>query len=656
MVKLYKIKFIKDSEKCKEGDIKEATKKNAESYVKNGYAEYVEEPKQKENIKKSIKKKGDKKATKKEKDNAKYNSDLLTIEGGGRKLINSLIEDGFYPLSIGNKNCIGLNILPENYKKWVIMANQEVEEENKIRDVEEKINSWAYTWDSDRIKTLNEVKKYANKEFTFSDLKSAIELKVKDKKEKIKEVEKDDEKNKEEKRLEESKSKGLENEILTLLLLKKKEDASELIVEHIKKNNYIYTTKDDIKPEIWIYKKGIYISQGKSEIEKQVRSLLGKAFTKQLSEEVLHKIKADTQIELDEFFKTNYLDEIPVENGILNIFTRELKPFNPEKIFFNKIPIKYNKESKCPIILKFFKDVLKDESDVPVILEIFGFSLLKEYRFEKAFMFVGLGRNGKSKTIELLKKMLGISNCCSVPLSMIIADSTSVCELFGKMVNLAGDLSNDSLKKTGMFKQTVGRDLIAAKRKYLKDLPFVNYAKHIFACNELPKVYDLTDGFWTKWVLLEFPYKFIPKKEYDELLDKENNKILDPDIIEKITTPEEMSGLLNLALDNLKNLIKNKDFSYSIGTSDIKDFWIRQSDSFAAFCMDKIEEDYNGEISKKKLRKEYNWYCKRHKLKGCSDKAIKAGLEDRYGAIESQKWDGARERYWEGIKLKENNL
>jgi len=584
---------------------------------------------------------------------AKWLSDKQTLDKHFSKWKRN--DNGFL-IRDTEEGCKLKNVSLKNSDKWVNEKNNIIREEKKVQEVENKISEWAYSWDKERIKTINEMKKFANKEFTYSDLKDTVELKVKEKKDKIKEIEKEDKQNEQQNKIEESKSQGIKEEILTLLLLKKKDKASELIVQEIKKSNYIYTTKDDIKPEMWIYKEGIYIPQGKSEIEKQVRELLGEAFNINLSNEILHKIRADTQIELEEFFKTSHIDEVPVENGILNLFTRELIPFDPKKIFFIKIPIKYNKKSKCPTILKFFEDVLKDKSDVPVMLELFGFAMLKEYRFEKAFMFVGHGRNGKSKTIELLKRMLGINNCCSVPLSELTSDSTSVCELFGKMVNLAGDLSNHSLKKTGMFKQTVGRDLISAKRKYLRDLPFVNYAKHIFACNELPKVYDLTDGFWTKWVLLEFPYKFIPQKEYDNLSneDKINKKILDPDIIENITTPEEMSGLLNLALNNLEILIKKKDFSYSIGTADIKDFWIRQSDSFTAFCMDEIDGDYNEKISQKRLRKEYNFYCKRNKLKGAGDKQIKATLEDRYGAVITQDYQD-KQRYWEGIKLKKES-
>ncbi len=52
-----KIEFIKDTEKFKKGEIAEASKKSAESYVKNGYAEYIKEPKKKTKSKKIVKKK-----------------------------------------------------------------------------------------------------------------------------------------------------------------------------------------------------------------------------------------------------------------------------------------------------------------------------------------------------------------------------------------------------------------------------------------------------------------------------------------------------------------------------------------------------------------------------------------------------------------------
>jgi len=47
----------------------------------------------------------------------------------------------------------------------------------------------------------------------------------------------------------------------------------------------------------------------------------------------------------------------------------------------------------------------------------------------------------------------------------------------------------------------------------------------------------------------------------------------------------------------------NKTFSQTKGSKEIKDFWIRNSDSFVAFCIDSIDEDYECFIQKKILDK-----------------------------------------------------
>lgn len=444
----------------------------------------------------------------------------------------------------------------------------------------------------------------------------------------------------------------LRNNVKNFILAKQEDDATELITERILETNNILTTRDDIKSEVWFYIDGIYVRNGKSRIEEITRFILEKGYTPQRANKVIAKVEADTRIEHDEFFKNESIEEIPIKNGILNIFTRKISPFTPKKIFFNKLPIEYNEKAKCENIEKFFLDVLKDKSDIVVMFELIGYCLMKEYQFEKAFMFVGDGRNGKGKTLSLMKHFLGIENCSSIALSQINAMSTSVCELHGRLANIAGDLSNYDLKDTGMFKQVTGRDLITAKRKYLNDLFFENYAKIIFACNELPKVYDLSDGFWSRWVLFEFPYKFLEEEAFEKLENKRNCKIMDTSIIDKITTPEELSGLLNMALDGLSRILSNGGFSYSKGTEEVKDLWIRKSDSFTAFCIDSIEIDEDCKIPKKNIRRSFSRYCKEHKVPGASDKVIKITLENRYGVYEYRDWEGTRDCYWEGIRFK----
>ena len=436
---------------------------------------------------------------------------------------------------------------------------------------------------------------------------------------------------------------------------KKWSEATELLVEYIKDTTQIYTTKSDNKSEMWVYNEGVYEPDGRSEIKRILRDLLDNCYSVFIYNKVVEKLEPDTYIKPDDFFKQEYKEEIPVQNGILNVRTLELSPFRPDKIFFNKLPVTFDITAQCPMIIKFLKEVLRDENDINVFFEMVGFCLYKEYTFEKAFMLVGNGRNGKSKAIELIKRMIGVSNTCSIQLTSLIPESFSISELFGKMVNLAGDISNTDLKETGTFKTLTGRDIVGGKRKFLNDLTFENYAKFIFACNELPMVYDMSRGFWDRWVLLEFPYTFVTQDEYDQTDDKELLKIRDDEIINKISTPQELSGLLNMALVSLNKLFKAKKFSSSLGTDEIKSTWIKKSNSFIAFCYDKVEGCYDGSISKKELRKEFAKYCKDNNIHAKSDYVIKRILQDNYGSSEErQNTFGDRwEWFWVGIKWKE---
>jgi putative DNA primase/helicase len=453
---------------------------------------------------------------------------------------------------------------------------------------------------------------------------------------------------------------SLKSRYLDLVKDKKWNNASELLVNWILENNSMYTTKDDIKSEVWIYKNGIYIPQGKSEVKEILRKLLGNWYSTFTFNNVMAKLEPDTFIDSNKFFNQNYIDEVPVQNGILNVLTKELKPFDKKQVFFNKLPITYNPNATCLTIEKHLKDTLKFEEDINVMYEVIGFLLYKDYFLEKMIMLIGDGRNGKGKTIDLIRRFLGMDNCASIPLSALNTDNFRVSELFGRMANLAGDLSNTSLKDTGMLKQTTGRDLIGANRKFLNDIKFVNYAKHIFACNELPKVYDMSKGFWSRWIVLEFPYEFISEREYNSMEENKRTmkKILDPYHIDKISSDEELSGLLNKALEGLQRIRKNKTFSYSKGTDEIKKFWIRKSDSFVAFCFDNLEESNEKEMTKAELRKAYYKYCSEHKLKGCSDKAMSITLQEMFGVIENRKWVNDKqkqENIWEGIQFKQSS-
>jgi len=397
---------------------------------------------------------------------------------------------------------------------------------------------------------------------------------------------------------------NLQLKIVALLAQKSQlatDQATEIIVKEVKKKYHIYTTRDDNKSEMWVYSEGIYIPEGETRVKEICREILKENYRRTLASEVIAKISEDTRIDQKDFFINENINEIAVNNGVLNIFTKELTEFSPTKIFFSKLSMNYIHDSDCPNIKKFLKDITLEGDDI-LLHEIIGYCLYREYKFENAFMLLGDGRNGKGKFMDLLKKFIGAENCSSVPLSQLSASSTSVGELFGRLVNLAGDIGDKPFEETDYFKQLTGRDLITAKRKYKRDLFFTNYAKMIFACNNLPRVNDTSKGFWERWKLIKFPYTFVKEEEYRKAEDKTLLKIRDEDIISKIVIKEEMEGLLCLALEALNKIIKKKDFTYPKGAREVQEIWIRNSNPFLAFCMDTIKEGYRSRISKKKRK------------------------------------------------------
>jgi phage/plasmid-associated DNA primase len=88
----------------------------------------------------------------------------------------------------------------------------------------------------------------------------------------------------------------------------------------------------------------------------------------------------------------------------------------------------------------------------------------------------------------------------------------------------------------------------------------------------------------------------------------------DPYILEKLTTEAELSGLLNLALQGLKRLLKTGQFSYSRTAEETKEDYIRKSSPIAAFVLDCLETDSDAFIEKKPLYTVFAEYCRNLQL------------------------------------------
>nr|MBI4156757.1 hypothetical protein [Candidatus Woesearchaeota archaeon] len=429
------------------------------------------------------------------------------------------------------------------------------------------------------------------------------------------------------------------NDVINLLSdSKTKTEGAYRLAEYCLNKFHIITIRDN--DEIYIYNNGVYEAEGKkclvSFIQKDLE--LEELVTTHISNEFLGYIRRLTYKQLSSIEEPK--DKICLENGILDLNTSEISPHNPEIIFFNKLPVHFVAGADCPKIKKFLSEVVSEDS-IPIIQEGIGYCLLKSYPIHKAIMLVGSGANGKSTLINLLKAFLGQKNCSSIPLQQLENNRFAVSSLFGKLANLFADLPARALRETSYFKMLTGEDLISAEKKFQEHFSFTNYSKLIFSCNQIPKSPDDSDAFFRRWIIINFPNQFIGNA--------------DKKLSQKLTTKDELSGFLNFALEGLKRLLKQGDFSNSKSIIAVREEYIRQSDSVGAFVMDCILISPEDHVQKKEIYTAYCDYCRSKNYPIVPENTFhkelqaKIRIEDYRPSI-----DGRRPQCWKGIKVNVN--
>jgi putative DNA primase/helicase len=347
--------------------------------------------------------------------------------------------------------------------------------------------------------------------------------------------------------------------------------------------------------EIYIYQAGVYLPNGESIIREEVRARLGDKTTSHLVNEVLEHVRDLTNTQRQAFNLNVNL--ICLENGVYDFETGQLQPHSPDVLFLQKHPINFDPNAQCPKIEEFLNQILPKQEDRETIIQLIGYCLYRSHKIQKAFMLVGSGANGKSTLLRVIKRFIGQDNITSTSLQELESNRFAIARLLGKNANIYPDLSAKALYTTSRFKGATGEDPLTGEFKFGKDFNFENYAKFIFSANIIPLTEDESDAFFRRWVIVTFPNKF----------EGEN---CDPNLVEKLTSNDELSGLLTKALQGLKTLLADGKFKSGKQIEDIREEYIRKSDPIQAFVWDRLEIDPDSHVSKLELYSAFQGYCK----------------------------------------------
>lgn len=336
---------------------------------------------------------------------------------------------------------------------------------------------------------------------------------------------------------------------------------------------------------------GIWFPDGVEKIDEIAARALSNLYKSYYVDEVVKLIRKTT---LRNQFPEAPLNLIGLKNGVYDLNTDNLLSFNPTHYLRQSLPIEYDPDAKCPETDKFIDQVVPGYRNT--IYELAGYFLYREYVYAVIFIFLGEGDNGKSTLLNLFKSFLGAENISTVTMQQLAKDTFASADLYGRLANLCDDIPSNPIKITGQLKMLTGRAPMRGQFKNHDAFDFVNYAVLVFTCNELPPTYDNTEAWFKRPIVINFPNKFV-----------RGTPECNPDIIRKITTPQELSGLFNEAIRALRNLLKRHTFTNEKTKEQKKKEYIMKSSPAQYFIQEFIEPNPNsvGYMEKGTLYREH---------------------------------------------------
>lgn len=349
-----------------------------------------------------------------------------------------------------------------------------------------------------------------------------------------------------------------------------------------------FRTMADTK-EILYYEDGVYLLGGERKIEEFCQRLIPDCQINDIRE-VIAEIQRSTYVDRDQFDQDPY--KINLANCVIDVITGDLSEHTPDQLYRNKIPVIYDK-SILPIeVPKFLRECHLEPKNIYKLLEEAAYVLLREPLFQVAFMYTGIGSNGKSVWLDWILSFFGKANASEVSLHDLASNRFKVAELDGKLLNVYADLKSDALKQNDILKPLIGGDSMTVEKKNQHPFVLHPFTKLFFSANQIPEIHDSSIGM----------YRRLSLTRWDVVFDELNRDVYK---FKKMNEEREKSGMLNIFLRVLRDLIKRGRFLNELSMEDRRNTWLVEADPVIEFVSDYVVKDANRSIDADELYQEY---------------------------------------------------
>ena len=393
---------------------------------------------------------------------------------------------------------------------------------------------------------------------------------------------------------------------------------SQIVDEIIAKHNIIYV--DQVGFYEWNGK--IWSRSSDSQIKNYADKLYGKRFTtaqRVASVCNLLKSRSITQV----IFDRNPV--LTFQNGTLEIETERFREHNPSDFCSIIMDYDYDPHARCPVWESFIEDVTDEEPRRAEILQFLaGYVLMNDCRFQKIFLLIGSGGNGKSVYLEIIQKLFGDANVTHVEPTGLAQEFQRI-RLKDSLLNIGSDINSDFSRgeiREWLLKIADGTS-IQACYKGLNHIDFIPRCKLVYACNAMPTA-EIVNGLNRRMQFVDFPCQYVESPDPNNPKQKPR----DIDIVKKLTA--ELPGIFNWAYSGYKLLLTVGYFTDAPEQAEFIEQFEQTSNPVLVFCDDYIDNFY-GSIERDEIYTWYKLWCDRTGHKSLSREKFMPKFRDALG-------------------------
>jgi P4 family phage/plasmid primase-like protien len=335
---------------------------------------------------------------------------------------------------------------------------------------------------------------------------------------------------------------------------------------------------------------------------------------------------------------------INVQNGLLNIYTKELLPHTPNFVSLIQYPVVYDPEAKCPNWEQCVDDWMKgpeQEVKTRLVKQFCGYTLSSSMLFDRALFMVGDGGNGKSTFIDTIAKVIGDKATSHIDLDGLYGQF-GMAGLVGKRLNIIEEVRGNYYE-SNKLKKLISGETVTIDMKYKEQFTFKPQAKFVFAVNEMPRVDDVSTATERRICAVTFLNNY-RKNPNPQLRAKAGG------------LGDELSGILNWMIEGAIDLKANGNFVVTEEQTRMLAEYREENSSVEGFIKECIVLAPEESIETPDLYLEYKKWCqsdggRKTKAKITFTKEMKAygAKDDRFTFAPRQY--GADEAKFVGIKL-----